>query len=129
MHFLAVFWIVHYSITQILSSHHLNRLHSAYIYSGVFSCFFTAPVKCKSQSRGKYRRPSHPYLQFCFQWFQLSVVNCSPKMLNGKFQEETIHKFQIAHYFEYPDEVLHCPESSLCAVRPRCICATRPLVT
>lgn len=37
------------------SPHHLNRLHSACIYSGVFSCPpHPVPIKYKSQSKGKY---------------------------------------------------------------------------
>lgn len=28
-----------------------------------------------------------PYLQFCFLWFQLPTVNCSPKILNSKLQK------------------------------------------
>lgn len=43
----------------------------------------------KKLSRQKYQ----PYLWFHFLWFQLLTVNRGPKILNGKFPKETIHKF------------------------------------
>lgn len=88
-----MFWIVYYSIMQILSSHHLNRLHSACIYSGVFSCFFTAPVKCKSQFRRKYSSPSTPICRFAFSGFsylQSTVVQ--------KYEMENSRKKQFINF-------------------------------
>ena len=34
-----------------------------------------------------------PNLRFCFPWFQLPAINQSLKILSGKFQKSTIHKF------------------------------------
>lgn len=33
------------------------------------------------------------YPRFCFPRFQLPVVNWGPKILNAKFQKQTIHTF------------------------------------
>lgn len=40
------------------------------------------------------------YLWFCFPQLQLSVVNCSMKILNKSFQKLIFHNFQIACPFE-----------------------------
>ena len=77
-----------------------------------------------------------PYPHFCFPWFQLPMVNCSLKILSGKFQKSTIGKFSVMSHFEYHDEISHHPNPSclghklfLCPVYLNHIYATCLLVT